>query len=121
MDFYEVVRQAVKLLQEQGKLTYRTLKRQFALDDGDFGPTPQNGLFHDFVTTGRSANEDGSALNLLGVWAKERCVPRSVLSETLRFLCFISCLISPFSHCLRSFDTSGTYSFPPLVPLEAGF
>jgi hypothetical protein len=33
MDFYEVVRQAAKLLQEQGKLTYRTLQRQFALDD----------------------------------------------------------------------------------------
>ena len=33
MDFYEVVRQAAKLLQEQGRLTYRTLKRQFDLDD----------------------------------------------------------------------------------------
>lgn len=33
MDFYEVVKRAATLLQEQGKLTYRTLKRQFALDD----------------------------------------------------------------------------------------
>jgi hypothetical protein len=33
MDFYEVVRQATKLLQERGRLTYRTLKRQFDLDD----------------------------------------------------------------------------------------
>jgi class 3 adenylate cyclase len=33
MDFYEVVRQAANLLQQQGKLTYRTLRRQFDLDD----------------------------------------------------------------------------------------
>jgi hypothetical protein len=33
MDFYEVVRQAAALLQQHGKLTYRTLRRQFALDD----------------------------------------------------------------------------------------
>lgn len=33
MDFYEVVKQAAKLLQHQGKLTYRTLRRQFDLDD----------------------------------------------------------------------------------------
>ena len=33
MDFYEVVREAAKLLQAQGRLTYRTLRRQFDLDD----------------------------------------------------------------------------------------
>jgi len=33
MEFYEVVRQAAALLQQQGRLTYRTLRRQFALDD----------------------------------------------------------------------------------------
>jgi hypothetical protein len=33
MDFYEVVGQAAKLLQQQGRLTYRTLRRQFNLDD----------------------------------------------------------------------------------------
>ena len=33
MDFYEVVGQAAKLLQQQGRLTYRTLRRQFDLDD----------------------------------------------------------------------------------------
>jgi class 3 adenylate cyclase len=33
MDFYEVVDQIVKLLQQRGRLTYRVLKRQFDLDD----------------------------------------------------------------------------------------
>ena len=33
MDFYEVVDQVVKLLQQRGRLTYRSLKVQFQLDD----------------------------------------------------------------------------------------
>ena len=33
MDFVEVIKQACALLQSQGRITYRTLKRQFALDD----------------------------------------------------------------------------------------
>ena len=93
----------------------------FTRHDLLLGMTPQKGIFHDFVTTDRSANEDGSVPNLLGFWAKEARVPRSVRSETIRFLCFISCLISPFSHCLRSSDTSGTYSSPPPITLEEHF
>ena len=33
MDFYELVDQVVILLQQRGKLTYRSLRRQFDLDD----------------------------------------------------------------------------------------
>jgi hypothetical protein len=33
MDFYEVVDQDVKLLQQRSRLTYRSLKVQFKLDD----------------------------------------------------------------------------------------
>ena len=33
MDFYEVVDQVVQLLQQRGRLTYRSLKVQFKLDD----------------------------------------------------------------------------------------
>ena len=33
MDFYEVVRQVVQLLQQQGRVTYRGLKFQCKLDD----------------------------------------------------------------------------------------
>ena len=33
MDFYELVDQVANLLQQRGKLTYRSLRRQFDLDD----------------------------------------------------------------------------------------
>ena len=33
MDFLEVIKQARAALQSEGRITYRTLKRQFALDD----------------------------------------------------------------------------------------
>ena len=33
MDFLEVVEQAREVLRNKGRITYRTLKRQFALDD----------------------------------------------------------------------------------------
>jgi hypothetical protein len=33
MDFLEVLDQVVDLLRQRGRLTYRTLKRQFNLDD----------------------------------------------------------------------------------------
>ena len=33
MDFLEVLDQVVDLLRHRGRLTYRTLKRQFNLDD----------------------------------------------------------------------------------------
>jgi hypothetical protein len=33
MDFYEVVAQVLELLQRQGRVSYRALKRQFGIDD----------------------------------------------------------------------------------------
>ncbi len=33
MDFLEVVEQAREVLRNKGRITYRTLKRQFSLDD----------------------------------------------------------------------------------------
>ena len=33
MKFSEIVQQAVQLLQTRGRVTYRVLKREFALDD----------------------------------------------------------------------------------------
>ena len=33
MDFYEVLDQVIDLLRSRGRVTYRTLKRQFDLDD----------------------------------------------------------------------------------------
>ena len=33
MDFYEVLEQVMELLQREGRVSYRVLKRQFSLDD----------------------------------------------------------------------------------------
>jgi hypothetical protein len=33
MDFYEVLNQVMTLLQREGRVTYRALRRQFNLDD----------------------------------------------------------------------------------------
>jgi class 3 adenylate cyclase len=45
MDFYEVVDQVVKLLQQRGRLTYRSLKVQFKLDDETFEALKDELLF----------------------------------------------------------------------------
>jgi class 3 adenylate cyclase len=45
MDFYEVVDQVVKLLQQRGRLTYRSLKVQFKLDDATFEALKDELLF----------------------------------------------------------------------------
>src|SRR5262245_48026725 len=64
MDFYEVVDQVVKLLQQRGRLTYRSLKVQFTLDDATVEALKDELLFsypvvdHDgrgLVWTGASA------------------------------------------------------------------
>ena len=36
MDFDHLLDQAIEMLQRRGRLTYRTLKRQFELDDETF-------------------------------------------------------------------------------------
>jgi hypothetical protein len=66
MDPYEVVRQAVKILQEQGRLTYRMLKRQFNLDDEALEDVKEELLFSHPVV-----DETGSGL----VWTAERSAP----------------------------------------------
>ena len=45
MDFYEVVDQVVQLLQQRGRLTYRSLKVQFKLDDATFEALKDELLF----------------------------------------------------------------------------
>ena len=62
MEFYEVVKRAATLLQQQGKLTYRTLRRQFALDDETLEDLKEELLFSHPVV-----DEDGRGL----VWTGE--------------------------------------------------
>ena len=66
MDFYAVVQQAVILLQQQGKISYRTLKRQFALDDETLEDLKEELLFSHPVV-----DEDGRGF----VWIDAPAMP----------------------------------------------
>ena len=61
MEFYEVVKRAAMLLQQQGKLTYQTLRRQFALDDETLEDLKEELLFSHPVV-----DEDGRGLVWIG-------------------------------------------------------
>ena len=64
MHFVEVVEQARALLQSKGRLTYRTLKRQFALDDDTLEDLQEELLFPDAQITevdGRGLAWNGEA------------------------------------------------------------
>jgi hypothetical protein len=54
MDFYEVIEQVLALLQQNGRVSYRALKRQFDLDDG-FSEDLKDELLHSRLPT----DEDG--------------------------------------------------------------
>ena len=47
MDFVEVIEQARELLHNKGRITYRTLKRQFALDDEALDDLKEELIFSD--------------------------------------------------------------------------
>jgi hypothetical protein len=59
MDFYAVVQQAVRLLQQQGKLSYRMLKRHVVLDDETLEDLKEELLFSHPVVA-----EDSRGLDL---------------------------------------------------------
>ena len=67
MDFVAVVDQAIALLRQRGRLTYRTLQRQFQLDD-----TALEALTDELIKGQRlAADEDGAVL----VWIGDADVP----------------------------------------------
>ena len=57
MTFEEVLDQAIALLQRRGRLTYRTLKRQFQLDDAAL-----EDLTVELITGQRLAVDEGGAV-----------------------------------------------------------
>ena len=62
MDFVTVVDQAIALLRQRGRVTYRTLKRQFQLDD-----TALEDLTVELIKGQRlAADEDGEVLVWIG-------------------------------------------------------
>ncbi len=67
MTFDEILGQAIEMLQRHGRLTYRTLKRQFALDDEAL-----EDLTYELIKGQRLAvDEEGEVL----VWVDDRGEP----------------------------------------------
>src|SRR5688572_13190169 len=62
MDFYETLDQVIDLLKQRGRMTYRALRRQFALDDETLEDLKAELLFSHPVV-----DEDGRGL----VWTGE--------------------------------------------------
>ena len=74
MDFVEVIKQARALLQSEGRITYRTLKLQFQLDDEHFDALKEELLF----SNPEIAEVDGRGL----VWT-EGATPEETASEAV--------------------------------------
>ena len=74
MDFYTMLDQVVDLLRSRQRITYRTLKRQFGLDDAALEDLKEDLLFaHPHI-----ADEDGRGL----VWMREPEPPVPTQSAT---------------------------------------
>ena len=58
MSFYSVVDQAIALLRQRGRVTYRALKRQFALDDDALEDLKEELMYGQRL----AADEDGRVL-----------------------------------------------------------
>ena len=57
MNFYSVVDQAIALLRQRGRMTYRALKRQFALDDEALADLTEELMYGQRL----AADEDGKS------------------------------------------------------------
>ena len=76
MNFYSVVDQAIALLRQRGRVTYRALKRQFALDDEALEDLKEELIYGQRL----AADEDGRVLVWTGRHARHRapCLPVSL-------------------------------------------
>ncbi|MEE9147339.1 MAG: hypothetical protein V3U27_08095 [Candidatus Tectomicrobia bacterium] len=73
MDFVEVIQQARALLQSEGRITYRTLQRQFALDDEALEDLKEELLF----SAPQIADVDGRGL----VWSSDSETPANTIES----------------------------------------
>jgi len=79
MDFYAVLDQVVDLLRSRQRATYRTLKRQFNLDDAALEDLKEELLF----THPQIVDEDGRGLVWTGDTGSASAAPASALSSTV--------------------------------------
>ena len=74
MDFLEVIKQARAVLQSEGRMTYRTLKRQFALDDEALEDLKEELIY----STPQILDDEGRGL----IWNGETETPEETSSPT---------------------------------------
>src|SRR5215216_231712 len=79
MDFYAVLDQVVDLLRSRQRATYRTLKRQFNLDDAALEDLKEELLF----THPQIVDEDGRGLVWTGDTGSASASPVSTLPSTV--------------------------------------
>ena len=79
MDFYAILDQVVDLLRSRQRATYRTLKRQFNLDDAALDDLKEELLF----TYPQIVDEDGRGLVWTGDTGSASAAPTSAPSSTV--------------------------------------
>ena len=81
MNFYSVVDQAIALLRQRGRVTYRALKRQFALDDDALEDLKEELMYGQRL----AADEDGRVLVWTGdmPWSPSPMPPCHPLANRL--------------------------------------
>jgi hypothetical protein len=84
MDFYEVVDQVVKLLQQRGRLTYRSLKVQFKLDDATCEALKDESLNLSLFVEGRSGLKTGQSLPSSLCWQWLGLMPPTRSARSVR-------------------------------------
>src|SRR5213080_4637843 len=94
MTFEDILDQAIAMLQRRGRLTYRTLQRQFQLDDAALDDLKDELIYGQRLAT----EEDGRVL----VWTGGTAVPPLTTPPTLQ--------AGPL---LASMDTYPTQLLPP--------
>ena len=81
MNFYSVVDQAIALLRQRGRVTYRALKRQFDLDDDVLADLTEELIYGQRL----AADEDGRVLVWTGdmPWSPSHMPPCRPLANRL--------------------------------------
>jgi len=82
MNFYSVVDQAIALLRQRGRVTYRALKRQFALDDEALADLTEELLYGQRLATDEDGRESLSG-QATCPWSPSPMPPRPPLATRL--------------------------------------
>ena len=114
MDFIAVVDQAITLLRQRGCLTYRTLQRQFQLDDAALDDLKDELIYGQRL----AVDEEGRVL----VWSGETKTSAPAASAQATPAVLAACLQAPVLEFLsRSGDSKGEGQFSDQVEVAQRF